>query len=146
MQIFRIEHPKTGWGLFRHSSHTESTRQFDAEYPALIKRYSSFPLPHEDGGLNLHKGRKEWFCAFPTLNDLLRWVLLDELKQLVGKGGYRVQRITIEDKFIQQGNFQVLFKKTQIKLLEDITDDVLSGRASHIPKCQLSEEEDNIPF
>ena len=124
MEFIRIENPKSGLGLFRHSllniEGEHADEKFDKQFKKLLNRHNGmFPCPYEDGGLNFWKDGKDWFCAFIDIPQVTKWIEKKEMMMLIKDWGFRIYKIQVEE--FQQGNFQILYTKESITNQEDIT-------------------------
>lgn len=121
MKVVRIEHPETGYGLFRHASYIspELDKKFDEEFNELLERHTCFPNPFVEN-LNMYKGLKKWFCAFHSIEQLQEWITGKELKRLINKWGFKIMFLEVS-KF-QIGTFQTIYTKGSIIESTDITE------------------------
>lgn len=123
MKIVRVEHKIDGKGIFRSSTKKKETCRF-SKIPNCIRLYlrhtQKFPLPSKDKGINREPLIDE-FCAFKSIDDLQMWLENNELRNLI-KIGFKVFVHTIHKKKCVIGEYQVLFKKTDVTATTDITE------------------------
>lgn len=116
--IIRIEH-KSGKGIFttkvnRRGNYLDEKYKWANE---LIERHDKFPAPYEDILINRNIKEDE-FCAFKSIEQLQEWITKDEIKRL-SKHNFKVLLIDVSECVI--GEYQILYKKTDIIQSKDIT-------------------------
>jgi len=116
--IVRVE-ARDGNGLFT-SMKDGKFREYKpyAEIPALATRHNTFNNPEEDG-LDIHKGDKEWFCAYKNIEQLQDWVLRSELR-VFAENGCRVLMLDVLE--YQVGDDQIIYTKESIISSKDVTE------------------------
>lgn len=120
--VIRIEY-LDGWGLFRsylyeHRIKSSKLQKVLSEkklighhmLDQILERHQNFNTPYKDS-LNMYLGDKTWFCAFKSVEQLLQWVTLEELKELQ-KHDYSIYEISVNE--FQEGEHQVVFTKESI--------------------------------
>ncbi len=115
--LIRIE-GADGLGLYRSNKTKLNLTCYDElpnELVEMKEKHSTanpngMPLPCYDG-LDLYQSKKEWFCAFKSLDDFKCWVTEQQAIALVGLG-FRVFEITVKE--YQLGNKQAVFTKESV--------------------------------
>lgn len=126
-KLIRVEHAD-GYGMFRRKEdryilgkckNTDQMRELHCD----------FPTPTKDNGFKyLDLSWEEFdrfmegkFCAFKTLDQFYQWVIKDELTWLLKNHDFKVITIEIDDKYIWEGEYQVLYRKEDVMYVENIT-------------------------
>ena len=111
MIIYRIEGP-SGKGVFTEKNETSTNfLMFHSIFSKEIEeRHFEFPTPINDS-LLLRNPKKNEFCAFYNIEDLLKWFNKKELKSLINLG-FNILELNVLD--CELGEFQVLYKKEYI--------------------------------
>lgn len=114
--IFRIEHICGNgiWRAFENSNYIWETLSFKYE---LDEKHSNLPTPLEDFGIFRNPTPDEYF-AFESIEQMNLWIEKNWFKELIEKG-FKILSI-ITDR-ITIGEYQVLFKKSDIISITDIT-------------------------
>ena len=115
--IIRIEHPFSGWGLFK-AFNKEGYDIIDNVncWDALSLKHLDFPSPSADKGLrNL---QKDEFCAFKTVEQLQDWIEPSWMEEIISLG-FKILMLDVSECRI--GEYQILFKKENILQTKDIT-------------------------
>lgn len=123
MIAIRMEHPRSGKGIFTHSLSTISKRNKEgADYLSdcniFFKRHNSFPTPSRDSKIKRYIKKNE-FCAFKSIEQFKTWVTTEEIKEFI-KMGFKV--LLLDLTIYIEGEFQILFKKENISQRKDITE------------------------
>lgn len=115
-EIIRIEHIECGNGIFN----SINDRLFESKFANnIIHRFEEhFLNPNRD----LIKFNQNYYCAFKSINDLIKWLSIDELKSLVNIG-FRIYKIIV--KRYKEGNMQIVYTLKSIKQKIDITNYIL---------------------
>jgi hypothetical protein len=66
----------------------------------------------------MRKKRKNWFCAFKSVNQMKKWFEDHELS-ILAKHNYKIMILKVKE--FQEGNHQIAFTKESIKRRKDIT-------------------------
>jgi hypothetical protein len=122
IQIIRIEHPSDGYGIFR-SICTEDRKNNRELYDLSLLLYdrhgnNAFKTPHEDN-VDIYEDNKQWFCAYKTIEQLLQWITLEEIKAII-KHGFNI--LVLEVTEYQEGRDQVIFTKESIQDQRNLND------------------------
>lgn len=122
IQIIRIEHPSDGHGIFR-SKCTEDDKGNKELFTLsfiLSDRHGDgkFKTPHEDT-VDIYKDNKQWFCAYKTIEQLIEWITLEEIKLII-KHGFSVLLLEVTE--YQEGTDQVIFTKEGIQDSRNLND------------------------
>ncbi len=120
--IYRIEHPASGFGMWRHYSEFIGERLHRSGFHFLDSRHGNFPTPTRDSGIYFGFIVGTHFCAYNSLEDLCRWVTKHEIKRLA-KRGFKVYQI--EAKRTIKGQYQTIYRKKDIKSIIDITNTLI---------------------
>ena len=122
MIAIRIEHPRSGKGLFTHYESTELGYKEGANYLSdsnnFYKRHLNFPNPKDDKKIKRFIAKNE-FCAFKSVEQLKEWVTTEEIKEFI-EMGFKV--LLLDLTVCIEGDFQILFKKEDISQSKDITE------------------------
>lgn len=115
LQVVRIENGD-GIGIFRSDFEWNYLNDNVKMYSInnVFKRHDNFLTPEEDG-LNM---QEDWKCAYKSMEQMLEWINLDELKVLISCGNYVM---LFEVKQYQVGSHQVIFQEDSVIKKEDIT-------------------------
>jgi hypothetical protein len=83
------------------------------DLPRIWEKHSShFPRPHQDiPFLDVKKDGKEWFCAYPSLNDMASWLNNNDLHSIVNKG-FGIFILKVAE--YQVGKYQIIYTKESI--------------------------------
>ncbi len=122
IQIIRIEHPSDGYGIFR-SKCTEDEQNNKELYDlsmSVCDRHGDhkFNTPMNDN-IDLWKDNKQWFCAYKTIEQLIEWITLEEIKLII-KHGFSVLLLEVTE--YQEGTDQVIFTKGSIQDSRNLND------------------------
>ena len=111
MLIYRIEGP-TGNGVFTEvNTLNNNFLIYNSIFANEIQdRHCEFPTPINDS-LLLRNPKKNEFCAFYNIEDLLKWFNKKELKSLINLG-FNILELDVIN--CELGEFQVLYKKEYI--------------------------------
>lgn len=113
--IIRIEHPYSGWGLFKAYDENGNDIVDNFEwYEDLCVKHCDFPTPCADIG----KRQYDEFCAFKTVEQLQEWVKANWLKDLI-QVGFKVLMLDVSA--CRVGEYQILYKKKDILQTKDIS-------------------------
>ena len=116
MQVVRIEHSETKWGLWRSKDENgycliEQLKCHDA----INKKHLTMPNALEDLG---SRDDNE-FCAFKSIDELQQWVKPEWMQELI-EVGFKILLLDVTECRI--GEYQVLFNKEDIIQSKDITE------------------------
>lgn len=94
-QIIRIEHPDSGYGIFRHRF---STWEYIS---AFFDRHGNLPTPNdksETKEMNDAFGflGNDYLCAYKSDEQVSEWILKEEFEHII-EAGFRFYLITIEN-------------------------------------------------
>ena len=114
-KIYRIEHPENGCGIYGQYDLFDDRSKF--RY--MLRRHSKMPNPYHDlfDGKE-HNFTSDEYCAFNSMDEMLKWVTRFECKKLI-REGFRIYEIEID--IYLQSKFQTLYKKKNIINKTDIT-------------------------
>ena len=122
IQIIRIEHPSDGYGIFRSkcTEDDKGNKELSTLFFILSDRHGDgkFKTPHKDN-LDLWKDNKQWFCAYKTIEQLIEWITLEEIKLII-KHGFSVLLLEVTE--YQEGTDQVIFTKEGIQDSRNLND------------------------
>jgi hypothetical protein len=121
IQIIRIEHPSDGYGIFRSNcTYDERNKELFVLSYILSDKHGNgkFKTPEEDS-IDIYKHNKQWFCAYKTIEQLLQWITLDEIKSII-KHGFNI--LVLEVTEYQIGQDQVIFTKESIQDQRNLND------------------------
>jgi hypothetical protein len=114
VQIVRIEHPTDGKGIFRSNCTNDiiNNKQLYNLSLKLCDRHGNdkFNTPRVDG-IDIEKDNKDWFCAYKTIEQLLEWVTLKEIKMCI-KHGFNILLLEVTE--YQEGRDQICYTKESI--------------------------------
>jgi hypothetical protein len=105
MLVVRVQNRETGIGFFKSSVLLNTKGLYD-----VCPRHRDFNTPQEDG-LDVRLDKKEWFCAYKSIEQFQQWVMLSEVRVLISIG-FDVLLLDVED--FQIGEHQVIFTKQSI--------------------------------
>lgn len=114
--IIRIEH-KNGIGIFRNKA-SHSNDNLSCLLNKLFKRHDKFPIPYDDGNLDIYKDHLNWYCAYKSIEQLKQWITYEELLILINND-FKVLILNISN--YQEGTYQILYTKESILNSNDIT-------------------------
>lgn len=130
MQVIRIEHKVSKWGIFTHRFRDIQFARL--RMPELFERHCyQFPEPQNEANerflkkgmnpkhLNLYKDNKTYYCAYKSVKQIQEWVMPEEFAIMV-KGGFNIWLLEVTD--FQEGNYQVLYTKESIVSKQIIND------------------------
>lgn len=111
MEVIRIEN-KDGVGMFTGDidAYDIIPKACERHFSGAFSTLDVFPIPFDEG-LDLRKDKKEWFCAFLSLEQLEKLITREEIQTLI-EYGYDVKLLSVEE--YQQGNCQILYTKESI--------------------------------
>lgn len=111
MLVYRVEHPLTHEGPYKHlsirSEHTDITAKMVRKHNNDIANH---PTPHNDG-LRM-QNPDAYHCGFATLHAMRRWFdgYLDELHRI----GFVLAELEVLDSGVFSGRKQVIFRPRDI--------------------------------
>jgi hypothetical protein len=117
--IVRIEYrgddkSEYGSGLFQSGIYNNLSNFWE-----FNDRHMRFPLPFEDTpSLNINKDKKEWFCAFKTMEQMNDWVTKEEVKEFIELD---CVVLILDVTEYQEGEHQIIFTKESIIDSKDVT-------------------------
>ena len=112
--IVRIEH-KSGIGIWQSGVYRELSNRIE-----FCDRHDEFPLPYEETPrLYTELDKKEWFCAFKTIEQMNEWVTQTEMKEFID---LECSVIVLDVSEWQEGKHQILYTKESIISQRDISD------------------------
>lgn len=95
---------------------------YNRHFTIRLPSYVQFPTPCHDfdkdgNSLNIYKNKRNWFCAFKTLEQFNSLIKKEEAKEFV-KEGFDILLLTVSE--YQEGVHQVLFLKESITKTENL--------------------------
>lgn len=125
--VIRIESNENGWGIFRNPEEVATTNP-SMVIPSIVANHSEFPTPCRDVNqdkkaaniyLDMELDNKTWFCAYKSVEQMLKWLSHSELRGIL-EMGFTIYKITVTE--YQEGEFQTIFTKESIVTKEVISD------------------------
>lgn len=119
--ILRLENVDDGMGFFysyRSYIHNLSRAEQHIINKLKDRHNEEFPAPHADEGIDRFITHDE-FCAFKSIESLEQWVTKEELQILISVG-IKVLMIDVDE--CDEGEYQIVYKKTNIINTKDVTD------------------------
>lgn len=113
MQAIRVEHPETGWGMYRNIGFNifEEDKYYD-----LVVRHFRIPTPNRDGlGRYLYPDE---FCAFKSIEQIQQWIKPEEFNMLI-EDGFEVYILELSDALELEN--QIIFEKQNITEQKNIS-------------------------
>ena len=117
MTIIRIEHPDTGFGMFKSKLDNKRLCYELSNYLQFPNKHANFPTSYNDSKINRCIKKYE-FCAFKSIYQLQKLVIKKELKEFISMG-FKVYALDVSECII--GKFQILFEKKNITQSKNIT-------------------------
>lgn len=115
IKIYRIEHLENGIGIYGQY-HLFDDR---SKFRYMLRRHNRMPNPYKDNfNCKGHCFTSDEFCAFNSMDEMLKWVTRFECKKLI-REGFKIYEIEID--IYVQSKFQTLYKKKDIINKIDIT-------------------------
>lgn len=125
--IIRIEHPEDGLGMFADRTKGVNPREYGDNYPDIVWSFD-FRVDNV-GRLNEKHGKmqsarlisgftKEYFCAYPSIESMKKWINCEEIKELI-KVGFVV--LVLDVTTYIKAKDQILFLKSSIVSSKDIS-------------------------
>ena len=110
IQVVRIEHNETGYGIFLSKNGYSFNCNRLSCYNSLINRHGKMLTPGGEG-LNLSKNDKEWFCAYKNIEQFSNWIDKDWVEEILSVG-FDIYLLSVTE--YQIGRDQVIFTKESI--------------------------------
>lgn len=110
MLVYRVEHPLTHEGPYRHlSMRNEHTRITEKMVTRHNNDRYNHPTPYNDG---IRNNWRECCCGFSTLDSLHRWFdgYLEELHHI----GFALAKIEVPNDDVAFGEKQVVFRPSRV--------------------------------
>lgn len=122
MIAIRIEHSKSGKGIFTHGLDVDPQIykegvDYLSNSISFFQRHNKFPSPMGDKKIKRYAAENE-FCAFKSLEQLREWVTSKEIREFI-KMGFKVLLLDLTDCI--EGDFQIIYCKEDIVQVKDIT-------------------------
>lgn len=114
-----MEHYSDGKGIF--TSHLMQKSFDNGLFDPLLTRHTIFPAPYEEKCLQQHWIQGTSFCAYNSVDALLRWVTSTEMQELIDMG-FKVLQLSVSTCHVS--SFQTIYKKKHVMATLDITNNI----------------------
>lgn len=109
-KLIRIEHPKSGKGMWRHNVDDIAVIRSHSNYNNIDEKHRQMPGLYVDNDLRFI-ATSEHFCAYNNMQNLERFLSKEDVQELIALG-FNVLELTVKE--CHRSNSQAIFLKTDV--------------------------------